>query len=120
MDQSTSVKRRCDEEATKVVEENNASMGLYVVKSITKHKIQHCFMYSKRQILRGQANITGLNQSLWPWSSQEVCFHVSSDWFPVVFFVLVKGGSQVKMGPFGNMERIMESKERKTLSSFLY
>lgn len=30
MDQSTSVKKRCDEEATKVVEENNATMGLYV------------------------------------------------------------------------------------------
>jgi len=34
MDQSTSVKRRCDEEATRVVEENNATMGLYVIKSI--------------------------------------------------------------------------------------
>ena len=34
MDQSTSVKRRCDEEATRVVEENNATMGLYVVQSI--------------------------------------------------------------------------------------
>ena len=35
MDQSTSVKRRCDEEATRVVEENNATMGLYVAKSMT-------------------------------------------------------------------------------------
>ena len=34
MDQSTSVKRRCDEEATRVVEENNAAMGLYVVQII--------------------------------------------------------------------------------------
>ena len=34
MDQSTSVKRRCDEEARRVVEENNATMGLYVVQSI--------------------------------------------------------------------------------------
>ena len=39
MDQSTGVKRRCDEEATRVVEENNATMGLYVVKSI----INNCY-----------------------------------------------------------------------------
>ncbi|KAL9955438.1 hypothetical protein ACROYT_G036766 [Oculina patagonica] len=33
MDQPTSVKRRCDEEATKVVEENNATMGLSAITS---------------------------------------------------------------------------------------
>ncbi|KAJ7373490.1 Protein lin-9 [Desmophyllum pertusum] len=33
MDQSTSVKRRCDEEATRVVEENNTSMGLNAITS---------------------------------------------------------------------------------------
>ena len=37
MDPSTGVKRRCDEEATRVVEENNANMGLYVSKSITEN-----------------------------------------------------------------------------------
>lgn len=56
MDQPTSVKRRCDEEATRVVEENNATMGLYVVKSITKHKLQHrymtCMQYSKANTVK--------------------------------------------------------------------
>ena len=35
MDPSISVKRRCDEEAARVVEDNNANMGLYVSNSAT-------------------------------------------------------------------------------------